>query len=263
VGRRLALVALIALVSCSKPEGTQPFPGMCGPLQALTWEPKAFAQQVPRDAVIRITFDDYPDPDTVGAADFLLTTGVYWHTGVYGVDLIDKSIWFRAANPLRAELGYTVTVMPPLLSLQGCPTILAQRTFHTASALAMPAEPPAVAFSDVQPILKRSCGGAGCHRAAPEEGGACLDAPAAGLSLCDRDAVDALVGVPSRQVSRLQLVEPRKAARSYLLRKLLPASDGGDGPAPTALGHRDPPGAPLPEADLRTIARWIDVGAPR
>jgi hypothetical protein len=236
---------------------------MCAPLAALTWEPRAFSQQVPRDAVVRITFDDYPDPDTVGPADFLLTTGVFWHTGLYQVDLIDKSVSFRAASPLRPNLGYSVTLMPPLLSLRGCPTTLAHRSFKTGTLFAPPVAPPPVVFADVQPILKRSCGGAGCHREAPENGGGCLDTPAAGLSLCDRDAVDALVGVPSRQVSRLQLVEPRNAARSYLLRKLLPASDAGDGPAPTTLGHRDPPGAPLPKTDLRTIASWIDSGAPR
>jgi hypothetical protein len=91
-------------------------------------------------------------------------------------------------------------------------------------------------------------------------GDGCLTAPAAGLSLCDREARGALVDVPSRQVSRLDLVKRNDSARSYLLRKLLPG-DTDDRPAPGALGHRDPPGAPLPTDDLRLIARWIDTGA--
>jgi hypothetical protein len=83
-----------------------------------------------------------------------------------------------------------------------------------------------------------------------------------GLSLCDADLVDAVLDVPSRQVSRLHLVEPRDAARSYLLRKLLPG-DTPDRPAPTTLGHRDPPGEPLSDPDLRAIASWIDTGPAR
>ena len=60
-------------------------------------------------------------------------------------------------------------------------------------------------------------------------------------------------------MSRLSLVAPHDSARSYLLRKLLPG-DTPDRPAPTTLGHRDPPDAPLTTDELRTIAKWIDDG---
>ena len=85
---------------------------------------------------------------------------------------------------------------------------------------------------------------------------------AAGLSLCAADAWNALVGVPSRQVDELRLVEAGDSARSYLLRKLLPASAGG-GPITGVSGQREPPGEPLPEDQLRLIAAWIDGGALR
>jgi len=57
-------------------------------------------------------------------------------------------------------------------------------------------------------------------------------------------------------------VEPGDSARSYLLRKLLPATPEG-GRLPGVAGHRDPPGEPLSEPELRLIAAWIDGGAKR
>jgi hypothetical protein len=70
------------------------------------------------------------------------------------------------------------------------------------------------------------------------------------------------VGVPARQSDKLQLVEPGDSARSYLLRKLLPATTP-DGRLPGVPGQREPPGEPLSEDQLRMIAAWIDGGALR
>ena len=56
--------------------------------------------------------------------------------------------------------------------------------------------------------------------------------------------------------------QPGDSARSYLLRKLLPATTDS-GRIPGVYGQREPPGAPLPEDQLRLIAAWIDGGAPR
>jgi hypothetical protein len=234
---------------------------VCAPLDVLTWVPNNGALDVPVDTIITLELDDYPEPETVGLDGFIARTGVYYHPGTFGVDLIDKTITFRASGNLRPNLGYTVTIGPPLASLSGCLVVEQQHTFHTSATTAMPPAPPAAPApyaTTVAPIFARSCGGAGCHRAADGQG--CLATPAAALSLCDRDAVAALVGVPSLQVSALALVAPADSARSYLLRKLLPGATP-DRPAPTALGHRDPPGAPLSVDDLRTIARWIDAGA--
>ena len=88
----------------------------------------------------------------------------------------------------------------------------------------------------------------GCHLDDDDgaDGGCAGAAPAAGLSLCAAEAWAALVDVPSRQTDALRLVEPGDSARSYLLRKLLPATADG-GPIAGVVGQREPPGAPLPE----------------
>jgi hypothetical protein len=257
-------------LNCSEPTDVQPYPGRCNAFEPVAWTPAAMARDVPVDTALGVTFTDYPDPDTLNASSMLLTTGIFWHPGLYHVDLVSRTAHFRLTSPLRAGLGYTLTVFPALRSLQGCPTPAQQRSFQTSDAMVTPAAPAAPpTLRDVLPIFARSCGGVACHRqpaddtgGAPAGGDGCLPAPAKGLSLCDAQAWDGLVGVPSKEVSRLKLVAPRDASRSYLLRKLLPGDTPG-GAAPTTLGHRDPPGAPLNEAELRVIASWIDGGALR
>lgn len=216
----------------------------------------------PIDSEIRVVFSDYPDPDSLGGGDFLLTTGVFYYTGTYAVDLAARAVIFRPAALLRANLGYSVSFSPPLRSLSGCPTTMEQRSFRTGDSRGGVDRPGPVAFPAVQPILAARCAGSTCHRQTESEGGGCLTSPAEGLSLCDADAFDALVGVPSREVDGLLLVVANDSARSYLFRKLLSAGLGG-GPIPTVLGHRDPPGEPLPDEELATVQRWIDSGAGR
>ena len=249
-----------AASACSHPTDVQPYPGSCGPVFAVSWNPMPGSVDAPRDTAIRVNLNDYPDPDTLGAADFIVTTGVFYVTGAYAVDLIGKAIVFHPSNMLRAGLGYSMSVLPPLHSLAGCPATFEQRSFLAGDTVVGVPPPPAVPYAAVQPILARSCAGAGCHRQPADQGGGCLDAPAQGLSLCDADALNALVAVPSREVSRLPLVEPRDSARSYLLRKILPANDQG-APLPTVIGQREPPGAPLSPDEIATIAAWIDSGA--
>jgi hypothetical protein len=260
----VTLAGWVALAGCSTPTDTQPYDGLCTPLYALDWTPSAGAQDVPRDTIVRVQFSDYPDPDATDYAGLLVTTGSFYWAGTVHLDLVDKAITYQPSGPWREELGYTINVRAGLRSLQGCAAHPERHTFRTALAAPPAAPPPAppTAYALVQPILATRCAGAACHRATVEHGGGCLAAPAAALSLCDADAVDALLGVPSRQVTRLNLVEPRDSARSYLLRKLLPGATP-DLPAPTTLGHRDPPGAPLSNAELHTIASWIDTGLAR
>lgn len=268
--RRAVVLAVISLgglpgAGCSQPTDVQPFPGGCISFEAVSWNPRSMAQNVPTNAAVKVTFADYPDPETVNASSLLLTTGIFWHTGIYRVDLLTKTVLFRAPTPLRPDLEYTVTVFPPLRSLQGCGTSLQQRSFRTGEQPTPdPPEPPATPLSAVLPIFAASCSGSGCHRAgadAPTADG-CLEAPAKGLSLCDTQAYDALVGVPSREVSRLRLVAPHDSSRSFLMRKLLSPDPSGP-PVPTTPGHRDPPGSALDETALRTISNWIDTGAVR
>ncbi|MBC8132503.1 MAG: hypothetical protein H7X95_05935, partial [Deltaproteobacteria bacterium] len=101
------------------------------------------------------------------------------------------------------------------------------------------------------------CAGGACHLVAPASdnaSGTCLPVPGGGLSLCEKDAHEALLGVPSRQVSPLVLVASRDSSRSYLLRKIIGA--------PPVVGHSGVPNDNLSQDDKRIIQDWIDRGAP-
>jgi len=248
----LLLAALLGAAGCnSYPTDVTPYPGLCPKMYVADWSPPEGAVDVPVDATIKVTFSDYPDPDSVGEPSMLLTTGVFRLPETYRVDLADKAVTMRPDGVLDTDLGYTVTVTQNVVSLAGCsgPT-----TGQHASNLLTPAAPP---LANVQAIFDASCAGSSCHI---DPSGGCLAAPYGGLSLCAAEARDALVDVPSREVGSLALVAPLDSARSYLLRKLLPATAGG-GPIPGTLGQREPPGPPLPADQILTIAAWIDGGA--
>jgi hypothetical protein len=220
------------------------------------WSPAEGAVDVPVDAPIKVTFSDYPDPDTIGEPSMLLTTGVFRLPEIYRVDLADKSVTMSPNGPLDTDLGYTVTVMQNVASLAGCSGPTEGIEFTTGEHASNLLPPPAPLLASVQAIFDASCASS-CHI---DPSGSCLAAPFGGLSLCAAEARDALVEVPSREVSSLALVAPLDSARSYLLRKLLPATTGG-GPIPGTLGQREPPGPPLSADQLLTIAAWIDGGA--
>ena len=290
---RLAVFAIAtatAVSGCSTPTGNTPYPGACWPLEPVEWTPAGSSVGVPTDTLVRVRFDDYPDPDTVGSNSLVLTTGFYWVPATHHVDLIEKTAIIRPWAQLSSNLGYTIHLQPTLHSLQGCPVAQTIRSFRTGDSPSgsepAPVVPP---FADVQAIFDQRCG-TGCHLGSttsePSKGsdppamgsvqqswtspdansatasGACLAKPAAGLSLCAEDAFAALVEVPSRAQSHLPLVDPGNAARSVLYRKLIPATPGGAPPPPT-IGHRDPPGTALDRAQIDAIAAWIDGGAMR
>ena len=256
-----AIAALALAPACSYPTNDTPYSGACVRLYPLAFVPLPNSVGVPTDIIFRITFNDYPDPDTVRSDSLLLTTGYFWVPATYGVDLIGKAAVMRPIHSLAGQLGYGLHLRPGLSSLAGCPGTTDELEFITGDAPSghPPAETPTLA--SVQGILDAKCGG-GCHLGGDDGGTGCVAPAAAGLSLCAPDAWNALVGVPSRRVDQLRLVEPGDSARSYLLRKLLPASPGG-GPITGVSGQREPPGEPLPEDQLRLIAAWIDGGALR
>jgi len=257
----LAILTL-ALPACSYPTGETPYPGECVPLHLTGSVPLPNGVAVPTDVTFRLTFDDYPDPDTVRSDSILLTSGFFWVPGSYGVDLIGKAAVMRPIHALAPGLGYSLHLRPALSSLAGCPGSSEEIEFITGDGPAGDTPRPPTTFDSVQRIVTTRCAGAGCHLEGGDEGGGCLAAPAAGLSLCAPEAWDQLVGVPSREDDQLQRVESGNSARSYLLRKLLPAPPSG-GPITGVYGQREPPGEPLPEDQLRAIASWIDSGAPR
>jgi hypothetical protein len=250
-----------AFASCSYPTNESPYPGECNPLHPIAFVPLPNSVGVPIDVTFRIKFDDYPDPDTVRSNSLLLTSGFFWVPGSYGVDLIDRTAVMTPIHPLVRGLGYSLHLRPALSSLAGCPGTSQEIEFITGQDAAGVSPPEPVKFETVQRIFTARCGGSACHLSDDAEGG-CLPAPAAGLSLCAAEAWDALVAVPSRQNTKLQLVQAGDSSRSYLLRKLLPARSTG-GPISGVYGQREPPGPPLPEDQLRAVAAWIDGGATR
>lgn len=251
-----ALLSALAAAGCSYPTSTTPYPGLCAEMFVAAWSPYPNQVDVPTNPTVVVTFSDYPDPDTVGEPTMLLTTGVYRVPEVYRVDLARKAVTMSPGG-LNSQLGYTITVSQGVASLAGCTGTFAQRSFTTGDGSANLPTPDVPAFGEVQAIFATSCAGVNCHA---DLAGGCLPAPAAGLSLCAPEARDALVQVPSREVASLALVAPLDSARSYLVRKLLPATAGG-GPVPGTLGQREPPGPPLTPDQIETIVNWIDGGA--
>ncbi|WP_437766153.1 hypothetical protein WMF27_26070 [Sorangium sp. So ce281] len=105
------------------------------------------------------------------------------------------------------------------------------------------------AFADVEPILTRSCANQYCHGSA--------GAPSGGLDLRASAAAGKLVDQDSASCSREQaLVVPFKPSSSYVMNKLKDV--GLCDPDESSM----PPGAPLSEADIKTINDWICAGAP-
>jgi hypothetical protein len=225
-------------------------------MDIVAWSPPSQAESVPTDSPIALTFSDYPDPDTVSLGSAVVTSGPYRIPEAYRVDLLTRSVWLTPISLLTPDLGYSITVSPVLKSLAGCSVTKAHAEFTTGRGPAGHASPAPPTFADIGPILAARCA-ANCH--ADPDGG-CLDAPVAGVSLCADQARQALVNVPSRQVAKLALVSPYSAARSYLMRKLIPGGPGG-GPLPGTFGQREPPDEPLSDDQLRTISDWIDGGA--
>ena len=220
------------------------------------WTPTPGSTGVPTDTAVRVAFSGYPDPDTVSVSTMLLTSGFFRTPQAYRVDLLTRSVVMTSISGLTANLGYAVTVSNGIRSLAGCAGPTTDITFITGDGPTGTTPSVAPTFADIAPILTSRCAG-GCH-AAPD--GTCLDSPAAGLSLCEAEARGALVDVPSRELDGIALVAPFDAARSYLIRKVIPAVPDG-GPLPGIFGQREPPDAPLPDDQLRALSDWIDGGA--
>lgn len=255
--------ALIGLpAGCSYPSSEQPLPGACVPLTVLSSVPDDDTGGVPTDAPISLAVTDFPDPDSVRLDTVLLSSGVYTRLGGFFVDFITRSIRFTPRNQLQPDLTYAVTLMAGVRTLTGCSAKFDQRSFRTGAGPSDPplAPPDVPTFGAILPIFAARCGGASCHRPEPDDG-SCLDAPAQGLSLCDRDAFAALVYADATELAGMKRVQPGDASRSYLIRKIVPGPNGG--PVPTTPGHRDPPDAPLAETELRAISDWINGGAPQ
>lgn len=271
----LVLAGSFLALGCSVTTNEAPREGACLPFALVTLFPPDGSVGVSPDATFVYSFTDFPEPDTAVAPNFGVFSGPYYYTAHEAVDLVGRAIKFKPTSSLPSGLGFTLGMSERVTSLRGCPIVPPPAlpngkvpgsysfSFHTAEpGASLPAPDPIPApatFTQVLEVAAEHCAGGGCHltdaATAAATGQACLDAPAGGLSLCAAQAYDGLVGVTSRQVSRLAIVAPRDSARSYLLRKLLGA--------PPVAGHQGPPEDTLTDPDLDVLESWIDGGAPR
>lgn len=103
----LLAVVLTAAGCNSYPTDTTPYPGLCPKMYVADWSPAEGALDVPIDTTIKVTFSDYPDPDTVGEPSMLLTTGVFRLTETYRVDLADKAVTMKPDGDLDTDSSAT------------------------------------------------------------------------------------------------------------------------------------------------------------
>src|SRR3954469_18764824 len=97
------------LVGCSSPT-TRPLYDQT-PLTPLTVTvdtvPGADSNgNIPRDAVVRITMDDYPDPDTATFGPILLRSGTASFDAKLQVDLVGRAIVVTPRSLLQAQTAY-------------------------------------------------------------------------------------------------------------------------------------------------------------
>ena len=264
-------LCVLGASACSVERDEVPRAGQCLPFELAAVTPPDEAVGVAPDVAVVYTFTDFPEPDTAINENFGIFSGPYYYTAHESVDLIGRAITFQPTSPLPRGIGFTIAMSARVTSLRGCPLarppagssgvvpssyFFSFRTVEPNVTLPPSPTPPAPGtFAQVLDVMAARC--AGCHVPVPGStaAGVCSTAPAGGVSLCAREAYDSIVGVTSRQVSRLAIVAPRDAPRSYLLRKLLGA--------PPTTGHRGPPGNVITDDELRVIQSWIEAGARR
>lgn len=264
------LLAAVTSAACSVERDELPREGECLPFGLAALTPPDEGVDVPPNTPVVYTFTDFPEPDTAVNQNFGIFSGAYYYTAHQTVDLIGRRIIFKTTSGLPRGLGFTISLSTRVTSLRGCPLTKPPPgpdgvvpdayyfSFRTVEPEVdvppVPAPPPPGTFAQVLDVMATHCGG-GCHLPVPDpvHPSNCSTDPAGGVSLCAREAYDSVVGVTSRQVSRLAIVAPRDSARSYLLRKLLGA--------PPTTGHRGPPGNVVSDEELTIIQTWIDAGA--
>jgi mono/diheme cytochrome c family protein len=108
----------------------------------------------------------------------------------------------------------------------------------TSAARPAPADLP----ERVQAVLRTSCAVSGCHRG---------NFPAKKLDLTPGPFPDSAVGVPSREVPELKIIDPGDPGRSYLVRKV---TEGAE-----IAGKRMPIGRkPLAPEEIQALRDWIE-----
>jgi hypothetical protein len=271
-----ALVLVPLLGACTSLNSIDEYAGSTGlPLVVtVTADPPPDANGlIARDAVVRVVFDDYPDPDTAVFGPVLLRSGNANFDVDVRVDLARKSILVHPRSLLQPDDQYELLLAPDVRALDGraVPAGGLVALISVGETIANTPAAAQVAWSAVAPVLEQ-CSPA-CH--APPQSLRSLD-----FLRPPDDPKYGLIGVPSlsqeNTANPLARVQPLDSARSVLLRKLLGGNAheaAGDPPYPEMGidGRRMPiqanpltqpaPPPPLDLATIQTIQRWIDQGA--
>jgi hypothetical protein len=297
--RAAAALLVIAFVwGCSSPTNRPmydqtPLPPL--KLQISTVPEPNAAGQIARDAVIRVTMDDYPDPDTATFGPILLRSGTASFDVTMHVDLVGRAIEVRPRGLLAPQTEYELVLSSDLRALSGRKngTTLAATLTVGDEVTPSPSPSPAVVWdtqADCPGANNARCDITSCAPACHAPMGCSINTrnPTIALDLTG-DPADpklGLIGVPSVLMAGtdqpLLRVKPGDAARSVLLRKLLggdPHADSSDPPTANlgVRGRRMPLyelvcpvsgqtlGTPdqvyWTEPQLRLIQDWIDQGA--
>jgi hypothetical protein len=252
--------------------------------------------KITRDAILHVTFDDYPDPDTVVFGPLLLRSGTATFDVIMRVSLVDKSVIVQPRSLLQPNTSYELVVDGHFRALSGrTPSATSVATLSVGDSLnpspsPSPSPTPYTWYDDIKPMFVSAdncdkpchnpdlCSGTGQrHPSSNFDVTAPPDDPVLGLI----NVASELMKGEARPLLR---VKPGDSANSELLRKLL----GGDPHAGRSSGEPVPanlavPGRRMPlyeqacanqilpmdpalyylnDDELRRVQDWIDQGAP-
>ena len=267
---RLLSILCLTVTGCTSVQPIDWYGTEDAPLaMTVTALPPPGPSGVLRDAHFLLTFDDYPDPDTLPFGSVTLTSGAALFDATVRLRFVDRAIELVPRSLLSPNNLY-------LVAATGVRSLGGRELPHGAQGTRIgvgdqrgtpPVAPPPPTWSQVKTALQ-SCATQGCHSS---QGG--LE-PARALALDGdpRDTTYGLLGVPARSRRdtgpALARVSAGDAARSVLLRKLIggdpsEARGGEIYPKLAIDGERMPPwpAPPVDDATLRLVEDWIDSGA--
>ncbi len=222
-----------------------------------------------RTGPFRVTFDRRLNPATVHRGNVHIESGIAGALLSVRFDVVDMTIiavpFYGGA--IEPNVVHRLTIAD-VRDLDGAPLpeprIVRFRTGAEAIPLEVPRPP---AWSAVEPVLVRSCGGRGCHASAGAASGLVLDTAegvrATAIGVASRQVPQAAGGEGARVETGLggmRIIDVvagvGRPATSYLMYKVLDD--------PHILGTAMPPRPvePLSEDEVRLLDAWILAGAP-
>lgn len=279
-GLALALFFWTSLSGCSSITHVSPYPPVLAPPMtvSVSAEPPT-PGPIYRDARLRISLDDYPDPQTVFFGNVLLRSGRVNFDAELTVDLVGKAILLAPRARLQPAATYEVLVSADVAALDGRRVgSLTTAQVLVGSEIAPSTTAPASLTweKDIGPTLS-GCAPS-CHSTVDADGQPRLPTRNLDLTGDVSDGKFGLIGVSALGESLthhpLLRVAPGDSARSALLRKLIGGNrreDSKDPPypemqvdgrrMPRPLVDGDPAPDPLPDEFIAKVQRWIDEGA--